>query len=92
MEPGRFEVGAEGRVHAVVAVVRLVARLAPVELGRQRSGPERDPSLDPPADVAGERGDCERLGFRIRLGVVGVPVPEDVAHVLDNDALEAAGR
>jgi hypothetical protein len=90
MEPGRLEVGAEGRVHPVTAVVRLVARLAAVELSGQGSGPYRDPSFDPPADVTRERRDCKRLGFRIRLGVVGVPVPEDVAHVLDNDVLEAA--
>lgn len=90
MEPGRLEAGAEGRVHPVAAVVRFVARLAPVELCRQRSGPDRDLPLDPPAHVACERRDRERLGFRIRLGVVGVPVPEDVAHVLDNDVLETA--
>jgi hypothetical protein len=90
MEPGRLEVGAEGRVHPVTAVVRLVARLAPVELCRQRSRAYRDPSFDPPADVARERGDREGLGFRIRLGMVGVPMSEDVAHVLDNDVLEAA--
>jgi len=90
MEPGRLEVRPEGRVHAVAAVVRLVARLPAVKLGRQRSGPDRDLSLDPPADVAGERGDREGHGFRIRLRVVGVPMPEDVAHVLDNDVLEAA--
>lgn len=90
MEPGRLEVGAEGRVHPVAAVVRLVARLAAVELGSQRSGPDRDLSLDPPADTAGQRSDREGLGFRIRLRVVCVPMPEDVAHVLDNDVLEAA--
>jgi hypothetical protein len=90
MEPGGLEVGAEGRVHPVAAVVRLVARLAAVELGSQGSGPDRDASHDPPADVTRERRDCQSLGFRIRLGVVGVPVPEDVAHVLDNDVLEAA--
>ena len=90
MEPSCLEVGAEGRVHAVAAVVRLVARLAAVELGSQRSGPDRDASLDPPAHVTRERRYCQSLGFRIRLGVVGVPVPEDVAHVLDNDVLEAA--
>lgn len=90
MEPGSLEVGAEGRVHPVTTVVRLVARLAAVELSGQGSGPDRDASLDTPADVTGERRDCERLGFWIRLGVVGVPVPEDVAHVLDNDVLEPA--
>jgi hypothetical protein len=90
MEPGRLEIGAESRVHPVAAVVRLVARLAAVELGSQGSGPDRDASLDPPADMAGEWGDREGLGFRIRLRVVGVPMSEDVAHVLDNDVLEAA--
>ena len=90
MEPGRLEVGAECRVHPVAAVVRLVARLAAVELGSQGSGPDRDASLDSPADMAGEWGDREGFGFRIRLRVVGVPMSEDVAHVLDNDVLEAA--
>ena len=90
MEPGRLEVGAESRVNPVAAVVRLVARLAAVELGSQGSGPDRDASLDPPADMAGEWGDREGLGLRIRLRVVGVPMSEDVAHVLDNDVLEAA--
>ena len=90
MEPGRLEAGAEGRVHPVAAVVRLVARLAAVELSGQGSGPDRYPSLDPPADVARERGDREGLGFRIRFRMVGVPMSEDVAHVLDNDVLEAA--
>jgi hypothetical protein len=90
MEPGRLEVGAEGRVHPVAAVVRLVARVAAVNLGSQGSRPDRDASFDPPADVTRERGDREGLGFRIRLRVVGVPMSEDVAHVLDNDVLEAA--
>jgi hypothetical protein len=86
--PGRLQPGSVGGVHAVVTVVVLDARGGAVEGGGSGTGQDGHGLLRF-HERAGERGDDEALRSGVRLGVVGVLDPEDVARELDDRVLEA---
>ena len=85
--PAGLQAGPVPWVDAVAAVVVLGAGGGTVERGGPR--PRQDGHrLFGPHEGAGERDDRETLRARVRLGMVGVLDPENVARELDDRVLE----
>jgi hypothetical protein len=79
------------RVHTVVAVKVLGGALGVIELRRSTARDDSD-GLLLPDERARKRRDDEPLGIRIRLRVIGVLDPQDIARELDDRALKPSSR
>src|SRR5438552_15278918 len=90
-EAMRFELVAICLVDAVVAVKVLDGALGVIELRRSTAGDDRD-GLLLPDERARKRRDDEPLGIRIRLGMIGVLDPQDIARELDDRVLNPSSR
>ena len=87
----RFERVPICRIHAVVAVKVLDGALGVIELRRSTARCNRD-GLLLPDERARKRRDDEPLGIRIRLGMIGVLDPQDIARELDDRVLKPSSR
>jgi hypothetical protein len=79
------------RVNAVVAVEVLDGAIGVIELRRSAARYDSD-GLLLPDKRARERRDDEPLGIRIRLGMIGVLDPQDIARELDDRVLKPSSR
>ena len=80
-----------GRIHAVVAVKVLDGVIGVIELRRSTARNDSD-GLLLPDERARKRRDDEPLGIRIRLGMIGVLDPQDIARELDDRVLKSSSR
>ena len=87
----RFERVPICRVNAVAAVKILDGAVGVIELRRSTARDDRD-GLLLPDERARKRRDDEPLGIRIRLGMIGVLDPQDIARELDDRVLKPSSR
>jgi hypothetical protein len=87
----RFESVPIRRVNPVVAVKVLDGAFCVIELRRSAARYDRDDLLLPD-ERARKRRDDEPLGIRIRLGMISVLDPQDIARELDDRVLKPSSR